>query len=158
MSAELQSHLQLHIDDNLKAGMSPDDARRRALIALGGIDQAKEQYRDRRRLPRLESFLRDLRYGVRTLRKSRGFAVAGILILGLGIGVNTAIFTVVNAVVLKPLPFADTDRVMRVWHTPPPSLFAGSSRLRCRRPTSSTGKLKTTCSNEWPSTARAGGP
>jgi predicted permease len=119
--------LQLHIDDNLKAGMSPEEARRRALLALGGIDQAKEKYRDRRGLPRLESLLRDLRYGVRTLRKSRGFAIAGMLILGLGIGVNTAIFTVVNAVVLKPLPFVDAGRVMRIWHTPPPSLFAGST-------------------------------
>jgi putative ABC transport system permease protein len=126
LSAELQSHLQLHIDDNIKAGMSPEEARRRALIALGGIEQTKESYRDRRSLPRLESLIRDLRYGVRTLSRSRGFALAGVLILGLGIGVNTAIFTVVNAVVLKPLPFADADRIMRIWHTPPPTLFAGS--------------------------------
>ena len=126
LSAELQSHLQLHIDDNIRAGMSPDEARRRALIALGGLEQTKERYRDRRSLPRLESLIRDLRYGVRTLSKSRGFALAGVLILGLGIGVNTAIFTVVNAVVLKPLPFADADRIMRIWHTPPPTLFAGS--------------------------------
>ena len=126
LSAELQSHLQLHIDDNIKAGMSPDEAHRRALMALGGIEQTKERCRDRRSLPRLESLIRDLRYGVRTLSKSRGFALAGVLILGLGIGVNTAIFTVVNAVVMKPLPFADADRIMRIWHTPPPTLFAGS--------------------------------
>ena len=67
--------------------------------------------------------MRDVRYGIRTLIKSPGFALAGIVILGLGIGVNTAIFTVVNAVVLKPLPFADADRIMRVWHTPPQGLF-----------------------------------
>ena len=126
LSAELQSHLQLHIDDNIRAGMTPAEARRRALMALGGVEQTKERYRDRRGLPRLESFIRDLRYGARTLSKSRGFAIAGILILGLGIGVNSAIFTIVNAVVLKPLPFADAERIMRIWHTPPQSLFAGS--------------------------------
>ena len=127
LSAELQSHLQLHIDDNLRAGLTPGEARRRALVALGGVDQTKEHYRDRRGIRGLESFFRDLRYGVRTLRKSPGFAIAGVLILGLGIGVNCAIFTIVNAVVLRPLPFAGADRIMRIWHTPPPTLFAGMS-------------------------------
>jgi predicted permease len=126
LSAELESHLQLHIDDNLRAGMTPEQARRAALIALGGVEQTKERYRDRRGLPMLESMVRDLRYGVRTLMKDRGFTAAGVLILGLGIGVNSAIFTVVNAVVLRPLPFAGADRIVRLWHTPPPTLFAGS--------------------------------
>ena len=123
LSAEIESHLQLHIDDNLRAGMSPVEARRRAVIALGGVEGTKEAYRDRRGLPGFESLVRDLRYGVRSLFKTPGFAVAGVVILGLGIGVNSAIFTVVNAVVLKPLPFADADRIMRLWHTPPPGLF-----------------------------------
>jgi predicted permease len=123
LDAELESHLQLHIDDNLRAGMSPVEARRHALLALGGFERTKEEYRDRRGLPGLESLMRDLRYGVRTLLRSPGFAFAGILILGLGIGVNSAIFTIVNAVVLKPLPFADADRIMRLWQTPPPTLF-----------------------------------
>jgi putative ABC transport system permease protein len=125
MSAELESHLQLHIDDNIRAGMTPAEARRRAVIALGGLEGTKEAIRDRRGLPMFESLLRDLRYGARTLIKSPGFAIAGIVILGLGIGVNTAIFTVVNAVVLRPLPFPDADRIMRVWQTPPQSTFAG---------------------------------
>jgi putative ABC transport system permease protein len=123
ISAEIESHLQLHIDDNIRAGMSPMEARRRALIALGGVEGTKEAYRDRRGLPAFESLVRDLRYGVRTLRKSPGFAIAGIVILGLGIGVNTAIFTVVNAVVIRPLPFPDPDRIMRLWHTPPQDVF-----------------------------------
>ena len=105
LSAEIESHLQLHIDDNIRAGMTPAEARRRAVLALGGVDQAKERYRDRRGLPAFESLVRDFRYGVRTLIKSPGFALAGVIILGLGIGVNSAIFTVVNAVVLRPLPF-----------------------------------------------------
>jgi predicted permease len=123
LSAEIESHLQLHVDDNMRAGMSPQEARRRAVIALGGVERTKEEYRDRRGLPPLESFVRDLRYGFRALIKSPGFALAGVVILGLGIGVNSAIFTVVNAVVLKPLPFPDADRIMRLWQTPPQSLF-----------------------------------
>ena len=125
LSAEIESHLQLHIDDNIRAGMTPAEAKRRAVIALGGVEGTKEAYRDRRGLPAFESLVRDVRYGIRTLVKSPGFAIAGIVILGLGIGVNTAIFTVVNAVVLRPLPFADADRIVRLWHTPPQSTFAG---------------------------------
>ena len=123
LSAEIESHLQLHADDNVRAGMSPAEARRRAVIALGSVEGTKEAYRDRRGLPAVESLVRDLRYGVRSLLKTPGFALAGVVILGLGIGVNSAIFTVVNAVVLRPLPFADADRIMRLWHTPPPGLF-----------------------------------
>ena len=123
VSAELESHLQLHIDDNVRAGMTPDEARRRAVIALGSIEGTKEAVRDRRGLPSVESLVRDLRHGARTLLKAPGFTIAGVVILGLGIGVNSAIFTVVNAVVLRPLPFADADRIMRVWHTPPPQTF-----------------------------------
>ncbi|HXW08623.1 MAG TPA: ABC transporter permease [Vicinamibacterales bacterium] len=125
LADELESHLQLHVDDNLRAGMSPDEARRRALIALGGLEATKEAYRDRRGLPALSSLGRDLRYGARTLRKNPGFLLAGITILGLGIGVNSAMFTVVNAVVLRPLPFPDADRIVRLWHTPPQSTFPG---------------------------------
>jgi predicted permease len=125
LAVELESHLQLHTDDNLRAGMTPEEARRQALVTLGGVESTKEAYRDRRGIPVLESLIRDLRYGARTLRKSPGFALAGIVILGLGIGVNSAIFTVVNAVVLRPLPFADADRIVKLWHTPPQSTFPG---------------------------------
>jgi putative ABC transport system permease protein len=123
LSAELESHLQLHIDDNLRAGMPPGEARRRAVIALGGVESTKEAVRDRRGLPGIESLARDVRYGIRSLVKAPGFTLAGVVILGLGIGVNSAIFTVVNAVVLKPLPYAGADRIMRLWQTPPPGLF-----------------------------------
>src|SRR5687768_15103982 len=123
LSAEIESHLQLHIDDNIRAGMSPQEARRRAVMALGGVERTKEAYRDRRGLPAFESLVRDLRYGTRTLIQSPGFALAGVIILGLGIGVNAAIFTVVNAVVLRPLPFADSERIMSFLQTPPPTLF-----------------------------------
>lgn len=123
LKAEIESHLQLHIDDNLRAGMTPEEARRRAVISLGGIERTKEAVRDRRTVPVVDSLVRDVRYGIRTLIKSPGFALAGVVILGLGIGVNSAIFTIVNAVVLRPLPFPDAERIMRVWHTPPPQTF-----------------------------------
>lgn len=123
LTAEIESHLQLHVDDNIRAGMTPEEARRRAVIALGGVEGTKEAYRDRRGVPAFESLVRDLRFGLRTLIKTPGFALAGVVILGLGIGVNSAIFTIVNAVVLKPLPFADADRIMKLWQTPPQQTF-----------------------------------
>jgi putative ABC transport system permease protein len=125
--AELESHLQLHVDDNLRSGMSPDEARRHAWIALGGVERTKEAHRDQRVIPMIDSIIRDFRHAVRLLVKNPAFSIAAILILGLGIGANTAIFSVVNAVLLRPLPFHDSSRIMRVWHTPPAQQFSGMS-------------------------------
>jgi predicted permease len=111
-ASELDSHLALHIDDNLCAGMSPQEARRHALIRLGGLDQTKESVRDRRGIPWLESFVQDIRFGVRMLRKNLGFTTVAVLTLALGIGASTTIFSIVDAVLLKPLPIHDPDRVM----------------------------------------------
>ena len=133
--------------------MTPAEARRRAVIALGGVEGTKEAYRDRRGLPAFESLMRDVRYGIRTLLKSPGFALAGIVILGLGIGVNTAIFTVVNAVVLKPLPFADADRIMRVWQTPPQSTVRRRRCSRCRPANFIDWEAQNQCSSGWRSIA-----
>ena len=115
LAEELESHLQMHTDDNLRAGMTPEAARREALIQLGGLEATKETLRDRRRVPIVEAVAQDLRFAARTLRRSPGFAAVTILTLGLGIGANTAIFSIVNAVLIERLPFRDPDRIMVVW-------------------------------------------
>jgi predicted permease len=111
---ELEGHLQMHTEDNVRKGMSATEARREALMKLGGIEQTKELYHDRKTLPGLEVFMQDLRYGLRMLRKNPGFAAVAVLSLALGIGANTTIFTVVNAILLSALPVRDLPRLVEM--------------------------------------------
>jgi predicted permease len=114
LDAELQSHLDLAIEENITHGMSPEEARRRALIRFGGVQQAREHQREARGLPWLEVLLQDLRYTMRTLRRDSGFATISILILALGIGANIVVFSVVDTILLRPLPFPEADRLVRI--------------------------------------------
>src|SRR5437667_585192 len=108
---ELRFHLEKLIEEKAAEGMTPQQARYAALRELGGEDQIKEECRDTRRVNYIESLARDLRYAMRMLVRNPGFTAVAVLTLGLGIGANTAIFSIVNAVFLRPLPFPHADRV-----------------------------------------------
>ena len=112
---ELHSHLELLIEENIRAGMSPQEAQRAARIELGGLEQVKEQVRDERLANWLHSVLSDCRYSLRQLRKSPAFTAVIILTLALGIGATTAIFSVVYGVLLRPLPYVHPDRIMALF-------------------------------------------
>jgi putative ABC transport system permease protein len=116
---ELQSHIDLHVADNIRAGMAPDEARRHALIKLGSVASVSEAHRERRGLPRLESWMQDARYAGRGLLRNRAFALACVMTLALGIGVNSAIFSVVNGVLFAPLPYAEAQQLITIWTSHP---------------------------------------
>ena len=119
LADELESHLQMHIDDNVRAGMSPQEARRVAVMKLGGIDQAKEAYRDRATIPLLENLAQDLRFTFRQLRKNPAFTVTATAMVALGIGASVAIFAFVDAALIKPLPYRNPSRLLYVTETTP---------------------------------------
>src|SRR5689334_16296397 len=112
LSAELESHLQLHIEDNLRAGMTAAEARRGALMKLGGVEQTKDKIRDLRGLPILEVLLQDLRHGVRMLSKNPGFTIVATMTLALGIAVNATMFSLVSAFLLRRPPGREPERVV----------------------------------------------
>jgi predicted permease len=114
LDEELRFHLEQQVDSYVRQGLSRGEATRRARIEFGGLDQVKEEHRDARGIGLVDDLARDVRYAVRQLRRSPGFALAALLSLGLGIGATTAIFSVVNTILLQPLPFDNSDRLVRL--------------------------------------------
>jgi hypothetical protein len=114
LDEELRAHIDLATQENMTLGMNRKQARIAALRSFGGLTQAKEAYRQRRGFPVLDQIARDLRYGLRQLHRSPGFTLTAILTLALGLGANTAIFSLINALLLRPLPVPHADRLVVV--------------------------------------------
>jgi putative ABC transport system permease protein len=116
-ATEIDSHLQMQIEDNLRAGMSADEARRAAVIKLGGVEQTRQAYRERGTMPFIENLVYDVRYTLRQCRREPAFVVTVALVLALGIGASAAIFSVVNPILFRPLPYPGAERVMMMWES-----------------------------------------
>jgi macrolide transport system ATP-binding/permease protein len=115
LADEIEGHLGMHIDDNLRLGMSLEEARREAVIRLGGVESTKQIYRERRSVPLLENTLQDFRFAIRQLRKNPGFTATAIFILALGMCASVAIFAFVDAALIKPLPYQNPGRLVGVF-------------------------------------------
>ena len=113
-ASELEGHLQMHIDDNVRAGMTAEEARRDALLKLGGAEQTRQAYRERGTAPLFETLWQDLRFALRQLWKNPGFTVTAVLMLSLGMAASVAIFAFVDAALLKPLPYEDPRSLVDV--------------------------------------------
>ncbi|MBW4028266.1 MAG: ABC transporter permease [Acidobacteria bacterium] len=114
LNEEMAAHLEMAEEENLRHGMSEDEARRQARIQFGGVQQARERHRESRGLPALDVVMQDLRFTFRTLSRERGFAFIAMLILALGIGANIAVFSIVNTILLRPLPFPASQQLVRI--------------------------------------------
>ena len=115
LGEELESVVQMHMDEHLRAGMNRAEARRRALIEVGGVEQVRQAARDGRGFPWLEGLARDLRYAIRTLLRTPGFSLVAIAVMAIGIGASIALFTVVRSVLLRPLPFPHSERLIAIY-------------------------------------------
>src|SRR5262249_51768231 len=119
LDEELRYHLERQIEEHIAKGMTPEGARNAALRAMGGVERRKEECRDTWRVRLIEDLARDVHFGLRAMRKDPGFTAVAALTLALGIGANTAVFSVINAALIRPLPFAEADRLVMIWETQP---------------------------------------
>ncbi|HEY6249282.1 MAG TPA: permease prefix domain 1-containing protein, partial [Candidatus Angelobacter sp.] len=117
LDSELRFHVEEQIASNMKAGMGADEARRRAQVEFGGLEGIKEECRESRRVHLFETLLQDVRYGWRMMLRTPAFTVVAVLTLALGIGANTAIFSVVEAAVLRGLPYPNPERLVHLWES-----------------------------------------
>ncbi len=129
LDAELQAHLDRQIEKHMAAGAARDAAERLARIELGGVEQVKEECRDARGVWLVEAVLQDARFAVRLLRKDAGFSAIAILTMALGIGASTTVFSVVNAILLKPLPYPAAEEIVLPWRLPPHGVNLGFEEL-----------------------------
>jgi putative ABC transport system permease protein len=126
---EIQAYLDMSTEAKIRQGLTPQEARRNALVELGGVEQVQERVREIRMGQFIETMWRDVRTGVRALVHSPVFTIVTVLSLALGIGANTAIFSVVNGLLLRPLPYPEPERIVDVWHTPPQQSFPGLTKF-----------------------------
>ncbi len=131
LDAELRFHIDMLTEQQVRAGLAPDEARRKALRDFGVVARVKDDVRDAWMSRLFETLAQDVRYGLKNLRRNPGFALVVILTMALGIGANTAIFSVVNGVLLQPLPYRDGDRLVVLRQQQP---LAGARRHRVLRP------------------------
>jgi macrolide transport system ATP-binding/permease protein len=133
LRAEIEEHLALQIADNLRAGLSPVEARRQAMLKFGAMEAIREDYRDQRGLPFVETLIRDMRLALRGLRKAPAFTITTVLTLALGIGATTSIFTLVHAVLLKSLAVANPGELYRLGETAYCCNWAGTVKTKSSR-------------------------
>jgi predicted permease len=119
LADEIESHLQMHVDDNLRSGMTPEAARRDALLKLGGVESTREACRERSTIPLIEHVLQDVRFALRQLARNPGFTLTAVLVLALGLGASATIFGFVHAALIKPLPYTDPARLVNVTESAP---------------------------------------
>jgi putative ABC transport system permease protein len=129
LEGEMQAHLELAERDAIAQGLSPEEARRAARRAFGNVDRIKEEHRDRRSARWIEHLTKDARYGLLVLLRDPGFALVAIGVMAIGIGANAAMFSLVDAVLLKPLPYPEPERMVRVWEAPTPTTRNGITTL-----------------------------